>query len=140
MRGMLNMAKFASPLFDVRMLPYRVLIVNDAPIISLGLDRQLRRWGFQHITIVTSGQAALRAAAHQHPDLVVMAANLPGIPGSLETARRLQQATPVDFLLLQNADDEDAQTMSPYRLVPNPPTVAELRAGVAEYLHQGVPV
>jgi two-component system response regulator ResD len=66
-----------------------VLVVDDEPTIGEVVSRYLSVAGYQ-TTVVTSGPAALEAAAGEWPDLVVLDLMLPGIDG-LEVMRRLRE-------------------------------------------------
>lgn len=81
--------------------PPLVLIADhDAATIELA-RRELRRIGVRVIT-ADHGERALRAAQEQHPDLVLLATSLPGIPG-LEVLRRLRARDAVPAIVLAPA-------------------------------------
>ena len=67
----------------------RVLIVDDEQNASGGLARLVRRWGHE---VRTAGDvpAALRVAAVQRPDVVLLNFDLPGLNGC-RAARRLRR-------------------------------------------------
>jgi two-component system, OmpR family, KDP operon response regulator KdpE len=58
----------------------RVLVVDDEPQIRRALELNLRVRDYQVVT-AASGEDALRLAASQHPDLVILDLGLPGIDG-----------------------------------------------------------
>ena len=67
----------------------RILIVEDEPDIQELLSYNLRQAGFE-ITTAEDGEAALRLAEQNPPDLVVLDLMLPGMDG-LELCRLLKQ-------------------------------------------------
>jgi len=78
--------------------PPRVLIVEDDSRMAAFLDRALTYEGFR--TLVSGdGEAALEAAEHAQPDLVVLDVMLPGITG-LDVARSLRKSSGVPILML----------------------------------------
>jgi two-component system, OmpR family, response regulator ResD len=94
---------------DPRMATVRqrsVLIVDDEPTIVEVVARYLERAGYATRT-AANGEQALRTAAEQRPDLVVLDLMLPGIDG-LRVMRRLrdQAAEPVGVILLTARGEE----------------------------------
>jgi DNA-binding response OmpR family regulator len=67
----------------------RVLVVEDERDIAELLKHTLERGGDIDVEIVASGDAALKAAVAQPPDLVLLDLNLPGVSG-LEVCRLLR--------------------------------------------------
>lgn len=66
----------------------RILLVEDNEYNADMLSRRLIRRGFE-VTLAVTGQAAIDAAEHDVPDLILMDMNLPGLDG-WETTRRLR--------------------------------------------------
>lgn len=66
----------------------KVLIVDDHPIVRAGLRRLLGVEPLWEITEAASGQEAVAAFRDEHPQLVILDLNLPGISG-LELLNRL---------------------------------------------------
>lgn len=82
----------------------RVLVVEDEPTIASSVAARLRAEGYD-AEIAGDGAGAIKTAAEQQPDLVVLDLMLPGIDG-LEVCRRLQAQRPVPVLMLTARDDE----------------------------------
>src|SRR5678815_4915391 len=90
-------------------MPSRVLIVEDEPDIRDLLAFHLGRDGYQVATAAT-GAEALRQAARERPDLIVLDLMLPEIDGR-EVCRRVRQdpataAVPV-IMLTAKGDEID---------------------------------
>ncbi|WP_327167362.1 response regulator transcription factor [Streptomyces subrutilus] len=89
----------------------RVLVVDDDPTVSEVVAGYLERAGFT-VRREADGPGALRAAAEDRPDLVVLDLMLPGMDG-LEVCRRLRAreggapALPVPVVMLTARGDED---------------------------------
>jgi DNA-binding response OmpR family regulator len=83
-----------------------VLIVDDEPTIAEVVARYLERAGYR-TRVAGDGVQALRAAAEQRPDLVVLDLMLPGIDG-LRVMRRLrdQDSEPIGVILLTAKGEE----------------------------------
>lgn len=76
-----------------------IALVADADADSVDIARrELRRHGMRVVTAAT-GERALRVAEMQRPDLIIVAVELPGIPG-LEVLRRLRARGPMPAILL----------------------------------------
>ncbi|WP_433064138.1 response regulator [Dactylosporangium sp. CS-033363] len=76
----------------------RVLIVDDEPQLLRALRINLQARQYEVVT-AGDGAAALRAAAEQHPDVVVLDLGLPDLDG-LEVLRALRAWTPVPVVVL----------------------------------------
>jgi DNA-binding response OmpR family regulator len=82
----------------------RILVVDDDPTVAEVVARYLVRDGYD-VVCVSDGHAALRAAAENIPDLVVLDLMLPGIDG-LEVCRRLRGRSPVPIIMLTALGEE----------------------------------
>lgn len=119
----------------------RVLVVDDDPNMLSMLRRTLGFEGYQ-VTVAVNGEVALRAAALERPDLVILDLMLPGMDG-LEVCRRLRARIDVPILLLT------ARSSIPDRVagldagaddyVPKPFAVDELLARVRALLRRARP-
>jgi two-component system, response regulator PdtaR len=66
----------------------RVLIAEDEAIIRLDLKEMLEEEGFEVVGEASDGDAAVRLAGEQDPDLVIMDIKMPGLDG-LSAAERI---------------------------------------------------
>ena len=82
----------------------RVLVVDDEASVREVLAQYLLLEGYQALT-AAEGAEALRLAADQPPDLVVLDLMLPGVDG-LEVCRRLRASSAVPILMLTARSDE----------------------------------
>jgi two-component system, OmpR family, response regulator MprA len=85
--------------------PPLVLVVEDDHRISAFLDRALVQAGYR-VAVAPDGPAALAAADHNQPEVVVLDLMLPGLDG-LEVARRLRAGGGVPILMLTARDGVD---------------------------------
>jgi two-component system alkaline phosphatase synthesis response regulator PhoP len=82
----------------------RILVVDDEPkIVKLAYD-YLVRSGFQVLS-AGDGPTALASARRDHPDLVVLDLNLPGMDG-LDVCRVLRRESDVPIIMLTARVDE----------------------------------
>ena len=82
----------------------RVLVVDDDPTVNDVVSRYLRRAGFV-VDQAGDGPTALRAAAADTPDLVVLDLMLPGMSG-LEVCRQLRAHSDVPVVMLTALGEE----------------------------------
>jgi DNA-binding response OmpR family regulator len=112
----------------------KVLVVDDEPTIGDVVFRYLRRAGYQ-ARVATTGQEALKQAAADRPDVVVLDLMLPDVDG-LEVMRRLRhQDAKRTAILLLTARGEESDRVIGLRLgaddyVVKPFSPAELVARV----------
>jgi two-component system KDP operon response regulator KdpE len=84
----------------------RVLVVDDDPQISRALRVTLRAAGYDVVT-VPDGRTALRAAAAEHPDLIVLDLGLPDLDGTEVLAGLRPWFTGPVLVLSARADSHD---------------------------------
>jgi len=82
----------------------RVLVVDDDSTVADVVRRYLERDGYA-VQLAGDGETALRLAAEQRPDLVVLDLMLPGIDG-LEVCRRLRASSDVPVVMLTALGEE----------------------------------
>jgi DNA-binding response OmpR family regulator len=70
--------------------PARVLVVEDEPDIAGLIKLALERGAEASVNVIADGEAAVRAAVANPPDLIVLDLNLPGLPG-FEVCRTLRE-------------------------------------------------
>ena len=69
--------------------PKRVLLVEDNRVSRLVAERLLLRWGY-HVSLAENGMEALKHAALNTHDLILMNLHMPGMDGA-ETARMIRR-------------------------------------------------
>ncbi|HWF74820.1 MAG TPA: response regulator transcription factor [Solirubrobacteraceae bacterium] len=117
-----------------------VLVVDDEPTIAEVVARYLERAGYR-TRVAADGAAAIEAAAHQRPDLVVLDLMLPRVDG-LEVMRRLREQDRERIaVILLTAKGEEADRVIGLRLgaddyVVKPFSPAELVARVDAVLRR----
>jgi DNA-binding NarL/FixJ family response regulator len=84
----------------------RILLVDDHDLFRAGLRSLLEEEGFE-VADADGGEAALRRARAQAPDVVLMDINMPGMSG-IEATRQLQGIAPgVPIVMLTVASDDE---------------------------------
>jgi DNA-binding response OmpR family regulator len=58
-----------------------ILIIDDSRFVQLAVEKILREAGYRAI-VVADGEAGLRAAIQQSPDLILLDIMLPSLPGT----------------------------------------------------------
>jgi response regulator NasT len=61
--------------------PRRILIAEDEAIIRLDLKEMMEEEGFQVVGEASDGEAAIRLAREENPDLVILDIKMPGMDG-----------------------------------------------------------
>ena len=85
----------------------RVLVVDDDPRILKTLEINLRARGFD-VVLARTGEDALKLAARQHPDAVILDLGLPQMDG-LDVVRGLRGWTGVPIVVLSGRGSEPAK-------------------------------
>jgi len=88
----------------------RVLVVDDEPPIRRALGLNLRARGYV-VDDVATGEDALRLAAANHPDLVLLDLGLPGI-GGIDVVHGLRGWSEVPILVLSARGEERSKVQA----------------------------
>jgi signal transduction histidine kinase len=73
------------------MSPVKILIVEDELLIAKGLARKLEKLGYEVVSIVSSGQAALDRIEEVSPDLILMDIVIKGDMDGIETTEKIRE-------------------------------------------------
>jgi DNA-binding NarL/FixJ family response regulator len=84
----------------------RVLVADDHALFCDGIISLLKAAGFDVVGQVGDGQAAVEAASHLRPDLVLMDINMPVLNG-LEALRRIKQDLPDTRVVMLTVSQEE---------------------------------
>lgn len=86
----------------------RVLIADDHPLMTMGLELAMSGWDeFELVGVAHDGADAVAQAVELLPDLVVMDLQMPGVSGT-EAIARIKAAQPaIRIMALTTFDDED---------------------------------
>ena len=117
----------ASPRYTRCMTPIRILIVDDHPIMRVGVAALISSSReMECVGQAGSGEEAIELHKRLQPDITLMDLRLPGISG-VETIRRIRAAAPkARFIVLTTYDgDEDIHQA--------------MEAGASGYLVKGLP-
>lgn len=85
-------------------MPFKILIIDDEPTLSMTIEAYLRQEGFQ-VATAGDGRSGLDLFDSFDPDLVVLDIMLPEIDG-LELLRRVRQHSDVYIIMLTAKADE----------------------------------
>ncbi len=91
-------------MLDAPTRPARVLIIDDDPTVAEVLARYLTREGYV-VDTESDGDAGLKNALAELPDLVVLDLMLPGLNG-VEVCQRLRAVAPVPVIMLTARGEE----------------------------------
>ena len=103
----------------------RIVLVDDHPAVRAGLRAILEHHeGFEVVAEAGDGEAAIAAARHHGPDVMLVDLQMPKLDG-IEATRRIRQHQPsVAILVLTMFEDDDS-------------VISALRAGASGYLLKG---
>jgi two-component system, OmpR family, response regulator CpxR len=108
------------------MAKIKVLLVDDEPELLQALSERLQLRGFE-VSVVLSGEEALRVVGRTEPDLMVLDLRMPGIDG-MEVLRRTRRHHPhIQVIMLTGHGSEKDRD-------------AALSLGVFEYLQKPVDI
>jgi AmiR/NasT family two-component response regulator len=87
-------------------LPFRVMVVEDEPVVAVGVVAMIQEAGHEVVGVARSGEEALDMAAEKSVQIAVVDVKLPGING-IETARQLvERHNTAVIILTAYADPE----------------------------------
>ncbi len=102
----------------------RVLIAEDERIVAMDLSRRLEGLGYTVVGVVGRGDDAIRAAADELPDIVLMDVHLGGASDGVEAARRIFEESGIPVVFATAYSDVDtlkhARSAHPFGYVLKP--------------------
>ncbi len=108
----------------------RVLIVEDDMIISLVIENMVKELGHEVVGKATSGDEAIRLAAAESPDLVLMDIRLKGEMDGIEAVTEIKQQIETSVIYLTGNSDrvnyERARETEFIDLITKPFTISDL--------------
>jgi two-component system NarL family response regulator len=103
-----------------------VLVVDDVELFRIGLSAALEQEGFNVLGQASDAEAAVLAARHLQPDLVVLDIMMPGLSG-LDVVGRVREAAPESAVVMLTGSESEEDL------------ITCIRAGVRGYLVKDVP-
>ena len=118
----------------------RIMVVEDEQITAADIEDMLTSLGYSVTAAVASGEEALRRAAEDPPDLVLMDIRLKGRCDGIETALQLRQRFDIPVIYLTaHADSETlnrAKLAEPLGYLVKPFQETDLQASLQMALHK----
>jgi len=87
-------------------MPKKILVVEDDQLLGIMLAEEASRMGYEVTAVVTTGQAAIRAAQCNPPDAVLMDISLAGVLDGIETARIIKDRRNIPILFFTGHYDQ----------------------------------
>lgn len=98
----------------IKLPEWRVLIVEDDPLVQLGLEQALS--ADEQLTVlgtIDDGYLAVEAALEQKPDLILMDIGLPGIDG-IETTRQIKAQLPATKVIMLTSHTDESEVIAAF--------------------------
>lgn len=118
----------------------RILLVEDDYIISMLLEKQIRRMGYEIAGKAESGEKAIDLTREEKPDLVLMDIELKGDIDGIETVRRIREFSIVPVIYLTgNANEKtrkEAEETSPDGFLVKPVDMDVLKQQIREIVEK----
>lgn len=83
----------------------KVLVVEDEMIIALLIERMVSNLGHQVIDKVTSGEAAVKVAEEQDPDIILMDIRLQGEMDGIEAMLKIRERKNIPVIYISGNTD-----------------------------------
>ena len=99
---------------SVQLPSWRVLIVEDDPLVQLGIEQALSE--HRQLTVldtIDDGYLAVEAAVAQAPDLILMDIGLPGIDG-IQTTQRIKSKLPNAKVVMLTSHATETEVMAAF--------------------------
>lgn len=116
------------------MMPIKILIVEDEPIIAADLENQLNKLGYNVIGNVDMGELAIEVVKDKSPDLILMDIQLEGDLDGVDTANAVAKISnaPIIFLT-SNTDDRTfarAKMTNPFAFLSKPFRATDVKRSI----------
>lgn len=94
--------------FPIQLPPWRVLIIEDDPLVQLGIEQALADLTpLSVVETVEDGYLAIEAAFRHEPELILMDVGLPGIDGIETTCKIKQKLAETKVIMLTSHASEN---------------------------------
>ncbi len=117
-----------------------ILIVEDEAIIASVIAGALKKFDYEVVDILNSGEAAVAAALQKKPDLILMDIRLQGAMDGISAAERIQEQLDIPIIYLTAYADEPtlerAKKTKPYGYIPKPFQEIELKTTIEMALYK----
>ena len=87
-------------------MPVKILIVEDEILIAMGIELELKQYGYADCDRVTTGEAAISVASKNPPDIILMDINLAGHINGIEAARHIQSKNKIPIIFITGYQDK----------------------------------
>jgi two-component system, cell cycle sensor histidine kinase and response regulator CckA len=122
------------------MVKARILIVEDEAIIASVIAAALKKFGYEVIEILNSGEAAVTTTLQKEPDLILMDIRLQREMDGISAVERIQEHLDIPVIYLTAYADEPtlerAKKTKPYGYIPKPFQEIELRTTIEMALYK----
>ena len=115
----------------------RALIVEDEPVVAMGIAADMQALGFDTCDLAANGQDAFLQAMEDPPDIVLMDVNLEGRREGIEAGRWLREVCNVPIVFITAYTDRDTVKRI-HEQVPGAPVIA--KPLYREYLARAVAI
>ncbi len=117
-----------------------ILIVEDEAIIASVISGALKKFGYEVVDILNSGEAAVVTALQKKPDLILMDIRLQGELDGIGAAEQIQKQMDIPIIYLTAYADEPtlerAKKTRPYGYIPKPFQEIELKTTIEMALYK----
>ncbi len=120
----------------------QILIVEDAKIVALDIQRNIEKLGYSVAAIVSSGEEAIRQAGEARPDLILMDIILKGDMDGIQAAGEIRDRFNIPVIYLTAYGDDQtvqrAKVTEPFGYIHKPVDMKELHTAIelALYWHE----
>ena len=117
-----------------------ILIVEDEAIIASVIAGALKKFDYEVIDILNTGEAAVAEALQKKPDLILMDIRLQGSMDGIDAAEQIQKELDIPIIYLTAYADEPtlerAKKTKPYGYIPKPFQEIELKTTIEMALYK----
>lgn len=88
---------------------FRIMIVDDVPMMIMVVRAHLEKAGFQNVVTVTDSRLAVATLTQERPDLLLLDLMMPNVSGLdvLQSLRAIPEFEALPVLILTGSDDDD---------------------------------
>lgn len=117
-----------------------ILIVEDEPVLAIGMEFSLESMGYNVSGIESSGRSAIKHVEENSPDIVLMDINLKGAFSGIDAAKEiwLKKKTPIIFITSYSDTKtiKKAMACEPYGYLVKPCKDEEINATIQTTIHK----
>ncbi|MEE8389851.1 MAG: response regulator [Anaerolineae bacterium] len=113
----------------------KILIVEDEALFVIRVEKDLKNLGYQVCKPVATGEAAIKSAAEEQPDIVLMDVRLASKMDGIKAAQEIRARREIPIIFMSGYSDQEverrARELNPVAYLVKPVQIRDIESAIA---------